>query len=269
MNIMFSCNGLSCEDFFEFREWSNLNFPIHCHYSVEFVFCKSGSLIVEKEETAFSLTEGDLLVVMPFEKHSFVSHKESETFIVQFSPKLISQYDTMFRNKRFKNPLLKLSSYDTAKIYDFLCGENFDHRVAANYIFFQAAAGLMKNNELISFGGNDDLFCRVLLYVSNHFEEDLTLKKIAVEMNVSYEYLSRMFIEKSGMHFSDFVCTFRLQKALALFGDSSKNISQICFSCGFGSIRNFNKVFLREMKCTPSEYRKNLALAKSFKPESA
>ena len=120
----------------------------------------------------------------------------------------------------------------------------------------------MKDNELVPFGGKDDLFCRVLLFVSNHFEDALTLKKIAKELNVSYEYLSRMFSEKSGMHFSDFVSTFRLQKALTLFSDPSKNISEICFSCGFGSIRNFNKVFLREMNCTPNEYRKKIALAK-------
>ncbi|MBO5908460.1 MAG: helix-turn-helix transcriptional regulator, partial [Clostridia bacterium] len=145
--------------------------------------------------------------------------------------------------------------------YERLANGNYNI-VEINYLFFGAMSRVLKNGELVFFEGGDDLFCKVLIFVDRFYEENITLKSAAKEMGVSYEYLSRMFTKKSGMNFSEFLNTFRLQKATAMLSDKNLSISETGYRCGFGSIRNFNKVFLKYKNCTPSRFRSGLKFTK-------
>ena len=48
----------------------------------------------------------------------------------------------------------------------------------------------------------------------------------------------------------------RIEKAATLLQGSDEKVISIAYEVGFGSLRTFNKVFLEQMGCTPSEYRK-------------
>jgi AraC-like DNA-binding protein len=37
--------------------------------------------------------------------------------------------------------------------------------------------------------------------------------------------------------------------------DSPKNISEICYECGFNNLSNFNRIFKARRNCTPREFR--------------
>ena len=47
-----------------------------------------------------------------------------------------------------------------------------------------------------------------------------------------------------------------------------RNISDLAFNVGFNNVSYFNKVFKQYVKCTPSEYKKNLKNASGKSAEN-
>ena len=95
-----------------------------------------------------------------------------------------------------------------------------------------------------------------LKVISENSGDTLTLKDVATKMNINYVYLSRLF-STANIKFNDFLNQNRISKAMIALRNTNKTISDICYECGFGSLRNFNKVFLKKMNCTPKQFRNN------------
>lgn len=55
----------------------------------------------------------------------------------------------------------------------------------------------------------------------------------------------------------DFVKNVRIGIAAKLLAETDKQITQICYECGYKNLANFNLYFKGIMKKTPSEYRKD------------
>ena len=86
-----------------------------------------------------------------------------------------------------------------------------------------------------------------LKVISENSGDTLTLKDVATKMNINYVYLSRIYSKNTNMRFNDLINSFRLTKSINLLKDSKLTISEVSYLCGFGSIRNFNRIFLKEM----------------------
>jgi len=65
-----------------------------------------------------------------------------------------------------------------------------------------------------------------------------------------------LFFENEGVPFTTLLNAVRIDNAISLIADTDKSMTEIAFECGFGSIRNFNRIFMDSMKMTPSEFRK-------------
>ena len=100
-----------------------------------------------------------------------------------------------------------------------------------------------------------DTYRKTVIYISENFKEDISLKKAALSAGVSEEHLSRIFNASGNVGFSEIVNTLRVQFAKGKLKNKSLSISDIALEAGFGSIRNFNRIFKKHFHCTPSEYR--------------
>ena len=58
------------------------------------------------------------------------------------------------------------------------------------------------------------------------------------------------------MDFKKFVNLFRFESACKLLSERNRSIADVGICCGFGSIRNFNRVFKSICGYTPGQYRK-------------
>ena len=93
--------------------------------------------------------------------------------------------------------------------------------------------------------------------IKRHFSEPgLTVAGIAEELNVSARYLQR--ICEDGDSPGEQLRQFRLRKAAERLRSpdwQGRSITEICFSCGFGSSSHFSTEFRRFYGVTPREYR--------------
>ena len=96
---------------------------------------------------------------------------------------------------------------------------------------------------------------KVKQYINDHYTETLKLEDMARLVGMTPTSFSRYFKLRTGKTLSDYVLDIRLGFAARMLVDSTKNISEICFECGFNNLSNFNRIFKGRRGVTPKEFR--------------
>lgn len=95
-------------------------------------------------------------------------------------------------------------------------------------------------------------------FIGQHSAEELSLTKVAKAVNISANYLSEKFKKVTAVNFVDYVARIRIEKAQALLEDVDRRISEIAFAVGFQSLSQFNRVFKKLSRKSPTEFRASL-----------
>lgn len=96
---------------------------------------------------------------------------------------------------------------------------------------------------------------KVKQYINDHYAEPLKLSDLAELVGMSPVAFSRFFRQRTGRTLSDYIVDIRLGFAARMLVDSSKNISEICYECGFNNLSNFNRTFKMKRNYTPRDFR--------------
>ena len=92
-------------------------------------------------------------------------------------------------------------------------------------------------------------------YIQNHYASNLTVTNIARAVGLSKSYLLHKFSEQTGVPPIIYLNRYRVEKAVELLENSSLNISEIAYICGFNNIVTFNRNFVKIHNVSPSKYR--------------
>jgi AraC-like DNA-binding protein len=103
---------------------------------------------------------------------------------------------------------------------------------------------------------------RVMDFMSNNYEKQVTLEAAASLANMPVTSFSRFFKKMTGKTFIESLNEIRIGHASRLLADSNFNIANIAYKCGFNNISNFNRIFKRKKLCIPKEFRETYALGK-------
>jgi len=101
-------------------------------------------------------------------------------------------------------------------------------------------------------------------FIHQYSDDELSLTKVAKFVHISANYLSEKFKEVAGINFVDYVARIRVGKAYDLLQNSNLRISEIAFAVGFQSLSQFNRVFKKFTRKSPTQFRK--VHTKHFKP---
>ena len=96
---------------------------------------------------------------------------------------------------------------------------------------------------------------KVKQYINDHYAESLKLADLANLVGMSPVAFSRFFRQRTGRTLSDYIIDIRLGFAARMLVDSTKNISEICYECGFNNLSNFNRTFKAKRNYTPRDFR--------------
>ena len=96
---------------------------------------------------------------------------------------------------------------------------------------------------------------KVQQYISEHFAEDISLETLAGIAGMTPSSFSRFFHQRTGRTVTDYLIDIRLGNAARLLVDTTQNISEICYSCGFNNLSNFNRIFKSKRGYTPRDFR--------------
>ena len=92
-------------------------------------------------------------------------------------------------------------------------------------------------------------------FIHEHADEELSLTEVGKVVNISANHLSEKFKEVAGINFVDYVARIRVGKACDLLRNSNLRISEIAFAVGFQSLSQFNRVFKKLTRKSPTHFR--------------
>lgn len=96
---------------------------------------------------------------------------------------------------------------------------------------------------------------RVLLHIEKNLDSDLSLEKIAKELNYSKFYIARVFKNHTGLTIYKYIRNRRLNEAARKLVQTTKPIIEIAIESGYGSQQAFTQAFRCEYAYSPLEYR--------------
>ncbi|QGQ97976.1 response regulator [Paenibacillus psychroresistens] len=94
-------------------------------------------------------------------------------------------------------------------------------------------------------------------YIQENYRSELTLQSAADHVHMSRNYFSEQFKKVSNLNFIDFVIQLRINNAMQMLRQTNLKVYDIGSQSGFNSSKHFLKLFKREVKCTPAEYRQS------------
>jgi AraC-like DNA-binding protein len=92
-------------------------------------------------------------------------------------------------------------------------------------------------------------------FIRGHAAEQLTLHRIAEHVHVSERYLCKIFKRSTGMTLTEFLARVRVENAKKLLCNRRLRITDVAESAGFSSISQFNRVFRRYTRKSPTAFR--------------
>ena len=111
----------------------------------------------------------------------------------------------------------------------------------------------------IAKNGNDsesgNVIANVKRYIQEHYAENITLNSLSSVFYLHPIYLSRLFKEKTGVNFVEYVTEVRMNIAKELLLNPRIKVYDICQMVGYESPRYFTKLFKNATGITPKSYR--------------
>jgi len=93
-------------------------------------------------------------------------------------------------------------------------------------------------------------------YLQQHFQQAISVPKLAAKAHLSTSAFSRAFFRTTGLTVMQYVMRLRIGKACSLLIMSDKPISHIAGESGYGNLSLFNRQFRQLQGITPADFRR-------------
>ena len=220
---------------YHIREFSHF---AHLHRSYELLRLKSGKLMATVDGREFLMEPGDLILILPYEIHSYTNLGGAQCQVNVFSPDYIEEFHKM-----------------TAHMEKHLFIDSSKPLYCKSCLYYIAARLLDESGLSPRKAPASDLLHQILIYVQEHYLEELTLQDLAVRLGYNRMYISRFINSHLNLSFTDLVNQHRINYGAHLLKTTDTPVSDIAFACGYNSLRSFNRCFKEIHHMTPREYR--------------
>ena len=207
------------------------------------------------------IEQGMVQLIYPTDIHKIESDESVELISVRFTEQALApRFFNIIYGKSIRN------LYPEKRIFERICGcaDAMLEELGSPQKPFSKELLDLSFREIILLtareAGEEDNFVRssaerTILYINEHFRENISLEQAAEYAGFSAPYFSAYFKNKTGKTYSEYVTGLKINYACGLLRDTDYSIAEICFSSGFGSISNFNSIFRKKSGMSPSKFR--------------
>ena len=245
----------------EFKRRSSLNFITHIHEDIELVYVKQGGGYAYCNGTQYRLVPGSFFVAFPNQVHRYSDCVAGEYIVLIIKPSALLSYGEVFLEGEPTSALLQPQDDDHAVflLETALAEYRRDGYSPVIEAYLTALFGkLLRFCTIEKSSISGDTVLQILQYCARHYREEISVGSIAAALSLSRSSVSHIFSLRIGMNFCDYINGLRLSDAAALLKNKGYSVTEIAGRVGFGTIRTFNRAFLKQYGMSPSLYRKNL-----------
>lgn len=253
-------NGI--KHFYSCLPKSTPSFPMHFHKHIELFLLTKGSLEVDFGTVQFIANAGEVVIIPPNQPHAG-----------RYIPPITEYHVIQFDIDDFQNNIIEVQQ----SLNIFMNKDNiFSHTTNDNRVIkaVKRLFDLNRNSLLISADiynlllllsekcinlsvkeNSDKRFEKIFEYIHTNFSDELTTNSVSEIFSYNESYFCRRFKTITGMNFTKYLQTLRLNNACKLLCETKKDINEIYSICGFNNFSYFTHCFKKAFGTTPSEYR--------------
>ena len=94
----------------------------------------------------------------------------------------------------------------------------------------------------------------IILYLQNHYQENITLTDIAEHVGITPLYVSQLFKKEVGMNLMTYLTKCRIGEAKKLLKTGNYKVYEVSEMVGYQTVQYFSNCFKKETGKKPSEY---------------
>ncbi len=251
-------------------------FPPHWHNAAEFILARKEGCSYRVQDTVYTLSRGDLLLIWPKELHETLYAPEKGCFFVQFSSRLLNSHQDLSSSIGLMSGVRMLSlrkdPEDAAQISALM--SELEHQYQTEDLFRETRCKILLYRILLriaeyafrekigQFGqdrfsaGAWERIQAACAYIDSHYHEKISQKEVAGKVNLSSCYFSRLFGRYMQVSFPKYLVQVRVRAAAELLGKTALSVTECAYRAGFQSSSAFNNRFMETMGISPRDYRK-------------
>lgn len=254
----------------------------HWHKEIEIVYILGGSMQIGVQDIDYFMKPGDMLFIGSCDVHRFDPNPLGcQKIILQLDKSALGHNADEIFSRRFLQPHIhpdsELEASDSQSLHSLLernmkeLYEEWQTKDAAYDYAVKARANdllaaIIRYMPMASHTPEEksrrldkaEHLDKALRFIEENYDSNITLGEAANVCGYSVYHFSRFFKEATGRSFVDYVNAYRVKVAKFMLKDPAPSITDIAYLAGFNSIETFNRVFKRQVGCTPTVYRSKI-----------
>ena len=243
---------------------------LHWHNSLELLFVVSGSVSITVAGHIHVLSEGDVILINANDPHELNADScimaAVQIKLSLFDERVMRRSDLYFHCNSATDPdhpglpQLKRLVAQFVKIYadgdegKMLRAKALSYSLMAELMtFFRAERAQAEQKHTPH---QYERITRIVTYINEHCQEDISLQQLADQEFLSAPFLSKFFVRMMGMNFTAYLNQQRLSRAMSDLLESDLTIEQVASQNGFANAQAFVQQFRKKYGVLPSQYRR-------------
>jgi AraC-like DNA-binding protein len=264
-----------------FKIWSHgypfrtVRWHFHPEFEIHLITATSGRVFVGDYIGTFA--PGNLVMTGPNLPHNWLSDVAPNVtipqrcIVLQFSAAFIEACSGLFPSLDLTDLIdqsqrgIEFTDRASQAVAPLMHGMLAASKLSRPAIFLQILEQLLRDKEsrlLASVGYNPQPAVymtqplnHVLDHIARNLACDLRESELAALSGYTASGFSRAFHRQTGMTFTSYVNSLRINRACRLLTTSDRLVIDICYDVGFNNVSNFNKRFHAMTGMTPRSYR--------------
>lgn len=253
---------------------------LHQHEFIELVYIKHGAALHSHEGETQVLTTGDVFVILPGERHAYISTSNTALYNCLFTREAFAGAESLMgdmpglrwltagRGERSTRVRAGLNdSQEILLILEKMTWEQLNRiegwelkmrSLLYSLLVLYARLNSRLSASLHSHNANYKNVMAAVAFIEQSYRRDVPIEEIAAASGLSQGYLSRQFKSILGTSPSEYARSFRMAKAAEMLRTADRPISEVARDMGFSDVSVFSRQFKQVTGFTPSGFRKNI-----------
>lgn len=99
-----------------------------------------------------------------------------------------------------------------------------------------------------------DVVNRLLTYIDNHYDKDLSLSELSAHFHLTESYISKLVKEETGINFKNYLNQLKVTQAKKLLKNRNVTVTEVAEAVGVKNVNTFIRIFKKYEGVTPGKF---------------